>query len=124
MPRPKRIRLLPVISNYIDEDGKPFITELISEETESFGAGASKKIQNYRNFEIGLNHIANLLFFQNSHKKKELYSLITKEVSLVGISRELQFTNIKLEERAMRTLAKKIKKAIQACLNGIAKYNL
>lgn len=119
MPRPKRKLVLPKVTNFIDKDGTPVVLELITEETEDYGAGAVKKVQKLRNFEIGLNHIANKIFFNASPISKVLEKQINKKVRLVGITRELQFTDIELEERAMRNLAKKIKKAIQGLQNAI-----
>jgi len=115
MPRKKRIRVEPSKIREIEYDGDVYVIVEITEITESFGYGATKKLQALKNYNNALEHIANKLFFnKSSFETKRIRRLIYEPISLISISRELELIGISLEERAMRELAQKVKVDIKA----------
>ena len=115
MPRKKRIRVEPSKIGEIGYQGDVYVIVEITEITESFGHGATKKLQALRNYNNALEHIANKLFFnKSSFETKRIRRLIYEPISLISISRELELIGISLEERAMRELAQKVKVDIKA----------
>jgi hypothetical protein len=122
MPRRKRKKTLPEIIDFIDEDGAPASMELINEKTESYGAGASKKIQSLENYNKAMEHIANKVFFDDSENvRKRFKKIIEKRVSIYGVCIELERIGIPLGDRAMRNLARQIKAHIQAFTYALKK---
>lgn len=122
MPRRKRIKILPEIIDFIDEDGALASMELINEKTESYGAGASKKIQYLENYNKAIEHIANKVFFDDSENvRKRFKKIIEKRVSIYGVCIELERIGIPLGDRAMRNLAREIKAHIQAFIYALKK---
>jgi len=122
MPRRKRIKILPEIIDFIDEDGAHASMELINEKTESYGAGASKKIQYLENYDKAMEHIADKVFFDDSEKvRKKFKKIVEERVSIKGISTELDFIEIPLGDRAIRNLAKVIKADIQKYIYALKK---
>lgn len=113
MPRPKRIKIDPQKLGEVAVDGVTFDIVGVTEETESYGHGAAKRVLALQNFNKALDSIAQKYYWGDSKDQARLRKLISEPISLSELARELELEGINLEERAMRELAKKIKVSIK-----------
>jgi hypothetical protein len=117
MPRLKRIPPAPkVIGSYNEGIVKVEIIE-IDEESESYGTGASAKVRKLKNYNQALEKFANEYFW--GEYKSDLKPLIHDNRQISALSRKLTLLGINLEDRALRALAKEVRKAILALENCV-----
>lgn len=117
MPRLKRTPPAPkVIGSYNEGIVKVEIIE-IDEESESYGTGASAKVRKLKNYNQALEKFANEYFW--GEYKSDLKPLIHDNRQISALSRKLTLLGINLEDRALRALAKEVRKAILALENCV-----
>jgi hypothetical protein len=114
MPRKKIAPPAPISHGFTNEseDSKREILE-ITPESVNFGSGAAKKVKALQDFEVALSKIADEYYFGSEKAKSKIAELIDNSRQNSALKTKLELMGIDLEDRAMRDLAKKIKKAIK-----------
>lgn len=114
MPRKKITPPAPISHGFTNEpDGSKREILEITPESVNFGSGAAKKVKALQDFDIALSKIADEYYFGSKNAKSKIAELIDNSRQNSALKTKLELMGIDLEDRAMRDLAKKIKKAIK-----------
>ncbi len=117
MPRAKRIPPFPKVLGSFNEGILQVEVIKIDEESENFGKGAAAKVRNLKNYNQALERFANEYFWGKN--KNKLKPLIHDSRKISALAAQLTLLGVNLEDRALRTLAEKIRRDILALENCV-----
>ena len=119
MPRPKRIAKKPLVLGSYYYGIQRYEIFSVNEETESYGSGANKKLSYFKNFELAIQKIVTRYLDGDQKIKRKLKLTIQNPKKLKPLMDQLELIGVDLNERALRNLAKRIRKEIMAWENAI-----
>lgn len=119
MPRPKRIAKKPLVLGDYYYGIQRYEIFSVNEETESYGSGANKKLSYFKNFELAIQKIVTSYLDGDQKIKSKLKLTIKNPKKLKPLMDQLELIGVDLNERALRNLAKRIRKEIMAWENAI-----
>jgi|LauGreDrversion4_2_1035121.scaffolds.fasta_scaffold1621516_1 hypothetical protein len=123
MPRPTRTPKMPIVLGGFYYGIQRYEIFAIDEETESYGKGANKRLGYLKNFDKAVQEIVEKYLNGDQKIKSKLKLTVSNPKKLKPLMEQLEFIGIELNERALRNLAKIIRKEIIVWENAI-KNNL
>ena len=119
MPRPKRIAKKTLVLGDYYYGIQRYEIFSVNEETESYGSGANKKLSYFKNLELAIQKIVTRYLDGDQKIKSKLKLTIKNPKKLKPLMDQLELIGVDLNERALRNLAKRIRKEIMAWENAI-----
>jgi hypothetical protein len=119
MPRKKRVRKEPLLLKEFFVGIQKYQVLLIDEETESYGSGANKKLSYFKNFDLAFQKIVSKYFDGDQKIKRKLQLTLKNPKKLKPLMEQLELIGVDLNERALRSLAKRVRIEIKAFESAI-----
>jgi len=119
MPRPIRTPKMPIVLGSFYHGIQRYEMFAIDKETESHGKGANKRLGYLKNFDKAIQEIVEKYLNGDQKIKSKLKLTLSNPKKLKPLMEQLELIGIELNERALRNLAKIIRKEIIAWENAI-----
>jgi len=113
MPRRKRTAPSPILLDSFWHGIQYIEVVHIDEYTEAIGKGSAQKVKRLKNFNKALEAIAEDYFWGNTKARKNIRRLVDNPRKITELGIQMALKGVELEDRAMRNLAKEVKKHIK-----------